>query len=182
MNLRTLVFLARKDLLKDIKILLLILLAIGSGALAIIPLNGLLGGFTKNMSDTTIDVSIGHVIISPPKGEQYIENAISIKKRVENLSGISGSSSRLLERAIIKKADESELILLRGIQPEEEARTTSIAQKIKEGSFLVEKDQNGFVVGETLASELNLKVSDSVTLIFSNNPKGRVPRAMPVGE
>lgn len=69
MNFATLILLARKDLLKDIKVLILVLLAIGSGSLAIIPLNGLLGGFTKNMSDTTINVSIGHIAISPKKGE-----------------------------------------------------------------------------------------------------------------
>jgi predicted exporter len=62
MNLRTLLFLARKDLFKDWRVLLLVLLAVGSGALAIVPLNGMLTGFTAGLTATTIDIAVGHAI------------------------------------------------------------------------------------------------------------------------
>lgn len=92
MNLRTLLFLARKDLFKDLWVLLLVLLAVGSGALAIIPLNGLMEGFIAHMSATTVDVSISHVIVSPAEDEPYIEQAEEVRGELEGLGDVAGIS------------------------------------------------------------------------------------------
>lgn len=173
MNLRTLLFLARKDLLKDIGVLILVLLAIGSGALAIIPLNGLLSGFTENMTATTIDVSVGHVVVMPEKGERYLKRLNQRLSEIEGLSDIVGVSPRLFERALIKKEDETDSITLRGIEPRYERQASTIVQKITEGEFLSDEDKGNITIGSTLASEFNLKIGDSIEIVFSNGKKDK---------
>lgn len=173
MNIRTLLFLARKDLLKDIRVLILVLLAVGSGALAIIPLNGLLGGFTKNLTDTTINVSVGHVVVTPEKNEPYIKGVNQRLLEINSLSGIAGVSPRLMERAIVKNKDRTDALLLRGVEPEVETQTTTIAQKIQEGSFIDSTDKGAIVIGRSLATELDYKVGDPIDIVFSNGTKDR---------
>ena len=85
MDFRALIFPVRKDLLQDLRVLFLVLLAIGSGSLAIVPLNGLLGGFTKTISETTVDIAVGHVVVSPPKGEAYIKRVSRLQLEIEGL-------------------------------------------------------------------------------------------------
>lgn len=173
MNLKTLLFLARKDLLKDIRVLILVLLAIGSGALAIIPLNGLLGGFTENMSETTIDVSVGHIVVMPEKGERYLKRVNQRRTELESFNDVVGVSPRLFERALVKNEGETDSITLRGVEPQFEKQTSTIVQKITEGEFLNDEDKGNIAIGYTLASEFNLKSGDSIEVVFSNGKKDK---------
>lgn len=76
-----------------------------------------------------------------------------------------------MERAIIKKDGQTELIILRGIEPRDEKQVTTVAQKIKKGTFLAENNQNNLVIGETLAAELDIEVGDSISTAFSNGKR-----------
>jgi len=173
MNLRTLLFLAGKDLFKDLQVLVLVLLAVGSGALAIIPLNGLMEGFADNMSATTVDVSVGHVIVSPAENEPYIKQAQEVKKEIEELGGIAGVSVRLMGRATATKEGKTEPLVLRGVEPQDETRTTTITHHMVKGQFLEENDRNVIVLGSTLAQKLNVEPGEPLFILFGDEVRLR---------
>jgi len=173
MNLRTLFFLAIKDLTKDVKVLALVVMAVGSGAMAIIPLSGLMLGFSNYLSETTIDVSSGHVILSPEKDEKLIKKADLIKRAIENISGVQGVSIRLVDStsAITKKENRS--VLLNAIDAASESQTTTLHEKIIKGRFLDSSRKNCIIIGSELSEDLKVEVGDSIAIQFSNAQKMR---------
>lgn len=173
MNLRTLLFLARKDLFKDWRVLFLVLLAVGSGALAIIPLNGLLAGFTTSLTATTVDVAVGHVIVSPPKGETTIRDVQSVVAAMAAQPNVSAVAPRLYARAMASNRNDTESAVIRGVDAETEPRATTITEYIVAGRFLEPHDQDTIVVGRTLADQLELQVGERVRLLFANGNEGR---------
>lgn len=173
MNLRTLLFLARKDLLKDLRVLLLVLLAVGSGALAIVPLGALMEGFTAHVAAITIDVSTGHVILSPDEKERYVRHAKETGRRIEGLDGVAGVSARLMDRALAINGDKSEPLVVRGVDPQAEAQATTIADHLVRGRFLAESDQDAIVLGQSLADKIGARVGRPVFIQFGNGGRAR---------
>lgn len=172
-NLRTLLFLARKDLLKDWRVLLLVLLAVGSGALAIVPLNGMMTGFTASLTATTVDVAVGHAILVPPEGKTAIRQVKSVVAEVTAQLDVRAVSPRLFARAIASNHDSSEAVVIRGVDPVAETGVTTIAEYIVAGSFLEAHDRDGIVVGQALADKLSLSVGQRVHLLFANLSEDR---------
>lgn len=173
MNLRTLFFLAVKDLTKDIKVLALVVMAVGSGAMAIIPLSGLMLGFSNYLSETTIDVSSGHVILSPEKDEKLIKKADLIKRTIENFSGVQGASIRLVDSISAITKTENRSVLLNAIDAASESRTTTLHEKIIKGRFLDSSRKNCIIIGSELSEDLKVEVGDSIAIQFSNAQKMR---------
>lgn len=174
MSARTLLFLVRRDLLKDWRVLALVLLAVGSGALAIVPLNSLLEGFTASLSATTVDVSVGHVQAVPGEDERFVDHAQRLKTRIEALPGVRGVSVRLLERALAVRDEESEPLSLKGIDPRDERRVTTIAEHVTVGRFLKESDREAVVLGEGVASKLGLRPGDTVFVALGTGGRIRL--------
>ena len=173
MNLQTLLFLARKDLFKDWRVLFLVLLAVGSGALAIIPLNGMLSGFTASLTATTVDVAVGHVIVAPPKGETTIRDVPSVVTEMATQPNVRAVAPRLYARAMASHRDETESVVIRGVEAEAESRATTIADYIVAGCFLDPRDQDTIVIGRSLADRLELQVGERVRLLLANGNDAR---------
>lgn len=168
MNLRTLLFLARKDLFKDWRTLLLVLLAVGSGSLAIIPLNAMLNGFTASLTATTIDIAAGHVTISPPEGKTSIRNVPAIVAEIAAMPDVSGVSPRILTQVIASNHDLSEAVVIRGVDPIAEPGVTTIAEYMVAGRFLESRDREVIIIGSTLAAKLGISLGQQVHLLLTS--------------
>lgn len=171
MNPWTLFFLAIKDLTKDLRVLALVLLAVGSGAMAIIPLSGLMLGFRNYLSETTIDVSTGHIILTPGEDEKYIKRADSIKKNIENFHGVEGVSIRLIDNVLAIKYKEDRSVILTAIDASSEAKTTTLHSKVISGDFLDNRRRDDVIIGSELAQDLRARVGDDIFIQFSNAQK-----------
>lgn len=174
MNLRTLAFLVWKDLTRDPRVLLLVILAVGSGSLAIVPLRGLLEGLTQNLISTTIDASTGHLILTPLEDRSFLRNVGDMRVAVEELPAVVGMSVRLEDRALVVHKGKSHSAVVVGLDPRMESRTTSIADKLVEGSFLDDASTNGVVIGKEVADELQVRESDWVGIVFGNGARQTV--------
>jgi len=103
-------FLALKDVLKDKKILLMIILVIGVGITASLTFSSLFNGFTEYFNSVTIDVMTGHLTISPEENKEYITNVKNIERKLELLPEVIGVSPRLNANAIaVRKTKESQV-------------------------------------------------------------------------
>lgn len=174
MNLRTLLLLAWKDLTKDLRILLLVVLAVGSGSLAIVPLRGLLEGLTKELIATTVDVSSGHVIIVPREDRPFLRNVADIRAAIATLPSVEGVSPRLEDRALVRRMDKSAWVAALGVDTRLETRTTAIAAKVVAGRFLDDQTTDGMVIGQQIADQLELNVGDEADIVFSSGMRQRL--------
>jgi ABC-type lipoprotein release transport system permease subunit len=170
-NLRTLLFLAWTDLTKDWRVLSLVILAVGSGSLAIVPLRGLLEGLTRELIATTVDVSSGHVIIVPPEEKPFLRNIPDIRTAAQSLPGVAGLSVRLVDRALVRREDPSVWVAALGVDPVSEAHATSVAAKVTAGRFLEDGGMNELVVGQQVSDQLDLHVGEDAEVAFSNGAR-----------
>lgn len=173
MNLSTLLFLARRDLFKNVRVLLLVLLAVGSGSMAVIPLNGLMSGLTGSLTAQTVDVSIGDVVVTPPKNERAIDQAQSATARLADTPGAQAATARIVTRAMAWNGELWEPAGVRGVDPLGEKRVTTIADYIVEGRFLTAHETDAVVVGRKLAHALQLRVGQRLRLLLSGGDEGR---------
>lgn len=164
-------FLALKDVLKDKKILLMIILVIGVGITASLTFSGLFNGFKEYFNSVTIDVMTGHLTISPEENKEYITNVKNIERKLELLPEVIGVSPRLNANAIaVRKTKESQ-VRITGLTQSKEVKATRIAEKVTEGEFLSDND-NEILLGSELANNLNVEVGETIKLTFRNGAVG----------
>jgi ABC-type lipoprotein release transport system permease subunit len=72
---------------------------------------------------------------------------------------------RLNVDALISSGSDTDGILLIGVEPERELKFSSINKKKVKGEYLKPGDPNGIFLGDTLAKNLNVGVSDSIIVI-----------------
>lgn len=173
MNLKTLWFLARRDLTRNVVVLLLVTLAVGSGALVIIPLNGMLNGFIESFYATTIDVSTGHISVVPAKGSRYIHDAETVRKKVASVPGVKAVSARLTDKVFVSAGDRIEPAMVVGVDPADDAEVVTLPERISRGAYLDAADAGRALLGKDLASALDLRVGEKVNIILASGK--RVP-------
>ncbi|MCL5292388.1 MAG: ABC transporter permease [Actinobacteria bacterium] len=171
MNLKTLWFVVRKNLTRNLVVLSLVALAVGSGALVIIPMNGIMDGFLQSFFATTIDVSTGHVVVTPPKGSKHLDDPEKIRERISSVPEVKAASIRLQDRVFLSKGDKTEATLVTGIDPKNEGSVVILPEKISEGVYLKDDDSRAALVGKELASALDVKIGDEVGLLLANGKR-----------
>lgn len=119
---------------------------------------GLLNGITEDVGDNIKKSFTGDVFIEPPSGYDYIKNTHDLFSRL-NDNDVSGYSGRLLKGATLEydykrasgnKKPPSVGTTITGINPDAEATTTVLPNKIVEGIFLESNDRDAIVLGASL--------------------------------
>ena len=110
-----------------------------------------------------------HVSIFPLRG-QLITEYREMVEQLEAIDGVQAASPFIYYKAAIASASEGDGIIIRGIDPEMESRTSNIVTDIKAGKYefdeVVLDDDTipGMVIGSTLAERLGVYVGESVVL------------------
>ena len=116
---------------------------VGMIEMAIMSYNSHLQVHVKGYQDNP-DISL---IISNP-GDQ--------ERRLRGLDHVVAIAPRAKVRGMISGARESTGVILVGIDPDSEARVTSIAAGIKQGRYLEEKDTRAVLIGMPMAEKLGV--------------------------
>ncbi len=148
---------------------------------------GLLNGITEDVGDNIKKSFTGDIFIEPPSGYDYIKNVSDI---FSSLNGdvVAGYSGRLLKGATLEydyksvsgiKKSPSAGTTLTGINPDAEALTTVLPDKIVEGRFLENNDWDAIVLGSSLVQgyvEGSTGVSDTLGHVsIGDKVKARFP-------
>ncbi len=110
-----------------------------------------------------------HISIFPLRG-QLIDNYYDLVDTLEAIDGVAAVSPFIYYKAAIASASQGDGIIIRGIDPEMEARTSTIAGDIVAGEYdfkdVVLDDDTipGMVIGATLADRLGVFLGESVVL------------------
>jgi len=138
-------------------------------------------GEHEQMINDTLDILTGHLQVHA-KGYwddrtiyTSFETPAELKEFLENDDRVAAVTERISVDSLISSDTDTTGVALIGINPETEF--TSIKNKMKEGDFIAPGDLSGIVIGETLAKNLKVGISDPI-IILSQAYDGSIANAI----
>ncbi len=143
-------------------------LGVAVGVMALIIALALMTGLQQELRDRIVG-STAHIYVFKIGGGFDDPNA-EVRK-LEAQPGIAGAAPVLLGKGILKSADGSSFITLKGIDPAMEARVTEVSRSMRVGTLdalapgRADEGPAGIVIGQDLARALRVSVGDEVELL-----------------
>ena len=159
---------------------------IALGVAALIVVLSVMNGFQKEVTARMLSV-LAHVEVFDARGEMpnwrsAVQEALR-NPEVRAAAPFAETQAMLLSDGVMKP------VLLRGIDPAQEARVSSVAQHMREGRFdSLQPGSFNVIIGRALATSLDVGVGDRVTLLMASTPEqaqgaaqgGALPRTRPL--
>ncbi len=171
--------LAWRNLWRNHRRTLIMLLAIVLGTWAMIFMTALMRGMVSQMVADGISALPGHVQAHHPdyRDDPSIANLIAIgdaelQRRFSD-AGFAGFATRVRVPAVVTSEYDSRGVTLLGIDPQAERGLTFVDQDAVVGRFLEGVDDAGIVIGRKLAATLNTEVGKRVVLM-SQDPDNEI--------
>jgi ABC-type lipoprotein release transport system permease subunit len=150
---------------------MVILIAIVIGIFAMITSSALMRGFEKSMIKKSLSTLTGEVQIHDSKylADPVVENSIEDPSVVETaikevLPDSTDLTTRVRINAIVSNARHSSRIIMVGIDPEREAGVSFIVSAVNEGRYLEGEDTNAIVVGRALLDRFETGINKKLVL------------------
>ncbi|MDH3351142.1 MAG: FtsX-like permease family protein [Gammaproteobacteria bacterium] len=171
--------LAWRNLWRNHRRTLIMLMAITLGAWAMIFMTALMRGMVAEMVRGGISALPGHVQVHHPdyRDDPSIANLIpmsdsELSERFAG-AGFAAWASRVRVPAVITSEYDSRGVTLLGVDPVSEQGLTFVDDNPVEGRFLESVDDAGVVIGKKLATTLNTQVGKRVVLM-SQDPDNEI--------
>jgi lipoprotein-releasing system permease protein len=134
-----------------------------------------LSGF-KSAIKSKIFSFVGHIrVVKTSNNQSFEEPPVSVNNKLfaqyKNIPYISHLQSYIQKPGVVKIKDNVQGVVLKGIGTD--YRYEDFAENLKEGRWLSlkkDKEANEVVVSKLIANKLNLKIADSVIVIFVQEP------------
>ncbi|MGA8205088.1 MAG: ABC transporter permease [Woeseiaceae bacterium] len=166
-----LIRLAWRNLWRNHRRTLIMLVAVTVGVWAMIFMTALMRGMVSQMVRDGIDVLPGHVQIHQAnfRDDPSVANMIpltdtEIAKRFDG-AGFRAWASRVRVPAVVTSEYESRGVTLLGVDPERERGLTFVKYDKVEGRFLDSPDDSGIVIGRKLAKTLDTGLGKRIVLM-----------------
>ncbi|ARQ45963.1 Lipoprotein-releasing system transmembrane protein LolE [Oxalobacter formigenes] len=150
---------------------------IALGVAALIIVMSVMNGFQKEVRDRMLSV-IPHIEIQDMYGSlpDWQKTAAEVKKNPE----VTGAAPYVVGQAMVTRNDMVRGVIVRGIDPKEEAGVSDIARQFKAGKLgNLEPDSFNIAIGSELARNLRIGPGDKLTVIIPQGqvtPAGVLPR------
>ena len=125
-------------------------------------------GFESEIRSRLLGTS-SHITIFPYHGG-FIDDYEDIVHKVEGVDHVVAASPFIFYKAAVSSASAGDGIIIRGIDPEQERRTSNIEEDVKAGVYsfapitLGEESLPGMLIGEGLANSLGVYLGDPLVL------------------
>ena len=153
---------------------LVIIGAIIIGIWALSFLNSWMQGMGEMYVADIIDNQTSHIQIHEEaflkeiKSEFVIPNSPEVISKLERIQGIESMSARIITNGIVIAPRVSKGILIRAVNPKDEAEVVNLNNKIQEGDYFNDKKRNPIIIGESLAEKLKIKVGKKISLQYQD--------------
>jgi len=130
-------------------------------------------GMYRMMIENSLRASTGHLQIQArgyndeQKMRQAVPDVEHLAAEMRSELGLDAVAPRAAAFALASSADRSYGIQVLGVDPEAEARVSSLPGLVDEGRFLADPDASEIVIGKVLARNLKADVGDELTLLGS---------------
>ncbi|ADN03166.1 ABC transporter permease [Spirochaeta thermophila] len=166
-----LMWLGYRNVLRNRRRSILMLLGLSIGTALLIFGMGWVRGYFTTVYRNIIDFDTGHIQVYHPDFleeevrtplEYSIEDYRGWRARLASLPGVAVAAGRIEVPARLSWRGRQVYVRLRGIDPPEEARLTTIEGAVVEGAFLV--GRSGLLLGKELADRLGVGVGDPIAV------------------
>jgi lipoprotein-releasing system permease protein len=151
---------------------------IALGVAALIIVLSVMNGFQKEVTDRMLSV-ISHVEVFEADGSALPDWQATVAQAKRNPQVVAAAPF-IASQALLARGDTLRGALVRGIVPDEEARITELAAKLRDTALSnLQPGAWRMVLGAELARQLGVRRGDSVTLVAPSGqitPAGVLPR------
>ncbi len=147
------------------------------GVMTLLTVLSVMGGFQKDLQEKILGVN-AHIIVQNYEGR--IKNYESVREEINTLKGVIDSSPFVYGQVMLRFGDRVLGVVLKGIDPAIETRTTNVLKNLKEGSIdnlsarggsKKDNETPGIIIGRELLRNLGLFVGDEIEVV---SPLGEV--------
>ncbi|MDD2864983.1 MAG: lipoprotein-releasing ABC transporter permease subunit [Methylococcales bacterium] len=153
------------------------ILGIALGVTALITVLSVMNGFEAELRERILGMT-SHATVTGQSGQ--LDNWQELDQRLVGYPHIQGTAPFINGQVMINAERRVSGTMLSGILPENEAKVSEVAAKMKEGKLTeLVAGEYGIVLGIELANYLGVVVGDKITVIspqVNSTPAGVVPR------
>ena len=131
-------------------------------------------GFFQQFINSAIQLQGGHIQIASPGYNEnptirsYLRNVDTVHQELASVNGIR-YAARIRTPGMVNSADQASGVLIMGVDPNREAALSSIPESVVDGTYLpADGEGNHVLIGEALASRLNVLVGERVVLMAND--------------
>lgn len=128
-------------------------------------------GSYQTMIDAAVKIHTGHLQVQAAgyhqkrSMRQVVTRPRAVGELVARAPGVVHYSFRSNAFSLVSSRQRTYGVMVIGIDPEREARVSTLARIIRRGRYLRKGDDQGALVGEILARNLRVEVGDSLTIL-----------------
>lgn len=174
---KTLIMIGWRNLWRQKRRSMIVILSVGLGIFAMILSTGLLNGMMNQAVENTISTSIGHIAIHKKgfqdtmKLEYNFLSTNEIENTIMNENFVKSYAPRLKVQAMVRSSEASRGVLVYGIDPEKEKSISKIRDYLvkENGSeFLNSVSGDSILISKSMAKKLDLLVGDKLVLMIQD--------------
>jgi len=151
----------------------IVVTALGLGIMMMVFYDGMIAGFENAIYGNAIKVLGGNIRIHAEGYEASLQNTPimelsndqQIVQAAEQIPDVVVATRRITTGGMATNAEGAFALGIIGIEPDNEAEFNPIAQNVVEGRYLDKADEDAVLIGQGLATMMNLKVNDRFTLV-----------------
>jgi len=166
-----LLHLALRNVFRNVRRSLITIVAVSVGMASLVFLWGFIDGINEQMIDNSTSFVSGHLKIHHVgyHKEKSLYRAMPDDKkllaRLQATPLVEAISSRVEDKAMLSGSSKTRGVRVVGVDPVNEKKVTTIYKTIVQGRYLLPSDEDGILIGDKMASVLNLGVGDEAVLI-----------------
>lgn len=150
---------------------ILTMCAVAFAALVLIFMLSWQFGSYETMINSAVAVHSGHLQVQAEGYQdkqrmgQVVRNPAEIRSLLDATPGVSAHTARARAFSLVSSNERSYAALVVGIEPEHEARVSTLEALVREGAYLEPGDGNQALLGKLLARNLRVDAGDEVVLL-----------------
>jgi len=166
--------LAWKNIWRNKKRSLVIVMAITLGLCGGLFSGAIMMGMAESMVNSAIDRYLGHIQIHSKEFDEDIlishnlHNVNNIRDAIQSMDSIVAYSERTIIEGMAQSAASSFGVKIVGVDRVAEKHVTNLNEKVIEGGYLDNNRKNQILIGKKLAERLNLGLRKKIILTFQN--------------
>jgi lipoprotein-releasing system permease protein len=149
------------------------ILGVCVGVAALITTLAVMSGFQNDIKKKVIGAQAHILVLGRMPSDIYQK----LQKDIASVKHVKATSPSIIGQAILNYSRQSQGIVLRGLDPEQEVKTSDLISSITEGSFSVsEPETSPLVIGTELAMNIGADIGDDVVLVSPQSVAGGLPK------
>ncbi|MFZ5856837.1 MAG: ABC transporter permease [Chloroflexota bacterium] len=166
------------------------LIAIGMGFMMalLVFYDGLIGGFEQAIYGNAIQLLGGNIQVHAPGYNEKIgrkpllplADPNDIVQTAEAQTEVVAASKRIVTGGLVTNREGAFAVLIIGIETDKEATITPVAENITQGRYLNPDDGDVIVIGQGLATAMEIGVGDRITMVGNSKNEQTRQRTMTV--